>query len=114
MTARVMTIVQFAKEFGGVTDYDVQGHIHGGLMAAHMPNSYHRRYQARLRELQDQRDETARRYAEAIARGEIAPPPKLTHRERLEIAAAGDPDFPSTQAARRVLERLKAREELKE
>ncbi len=105
-----MNLTQFAREFGGVTDYDVQGHIHGGLMAAHMPKSYHRRYQKRLLELQEARDETARRYAEAIARGEIAAPRELTYREKLEITAAGDPDFPSTQAARRLLARIAERE----
>jgi len=107
----VMSYIQFAAQRSLVTDYDVQGHIHAGLMAAHMPKSYHRRYQKRLIELQAGREEGLRLYREAIERGEVVPPAELTHRERLEERAKGDPDFESTQAAIRTLARLKAKAE---
>lgn len=105
------TYEQFAAEHGLVTDYDVQGHIHAGLMAAHMPRSYHRRYQKRLAELQDAREAGQRQYAEAIASGAVRPPRELSVRERLEIKAAGHPDLPSVQAARRLLARMDQRTE---
>lgn len=109
--AEIMSYTQFAARRSLVTDYDVQGHIHAGLMAAHMPNSYHRRYKKRLIELQDGREEGLRLYREAIDRGEVRPPRELTSRERLEERAKGDPDFQSTQAAIRTLARLKAKAE---
>lgn len=107
--AKVQTYTQFAAERGLITDYDVQGHIHGGLMAAHMPKSYHRRYQKKLLELQEQRSEGLRKYEASIAAGEIERPRDLTHEERLKAAALGDPDKPSTQAAKRTLERMAQR-----
>jgi hypothetical protein len=67
---REMTYEQFASERGLVTDYDVQGHIHGGLMAAHMPNSYHRRYRKRLEELQVARTRGIRKYG--LSSNEVA------------------------------------------
>lgn len=109
--SEVMSYVQFAAKHHLVTDYDVQGHIHAGLMAAHMPKSYHRRYQKRLAELQDERAKGERLYREAIERGEVVPPAEMTHRERLESKAQGDPNMPSVQAAIRTLARLEAREE---
>lgn len=104
-----LSYTQFAARHGLVTDYDVQSHIHGGLRAAHMPRSYHRNFQKRLAELQGQRDEGIRKYEAAIAAGEIARPIELSSLERLEISASGDPDMPSTQAARRVLARMAER-----
>ncbi len=105
-----MSYVQYAAKHGLVTDYDVQGHIHSGLMAAHMPASYHRRYQKRLVELQDARAEGQRRYQAAIDAGEVAPHRELTYREKLESGAAGDPDKRSTQACIRLLAKLDAAE----
>jgi|GEM_PF-5628142 len=106
-----MSYIQFAAKHNLVTDYEVQGHIHSGLMAAHMPNSYHRNYQKRLIELQEARAKGLRLYQEAIDRGEIYLPAELTHRERLEIKANGDPNMSSTQAAIRILARMNAREQ---
>lgn len=100
---------QYAARHGLVTDYDVQGHIHGGLMAAHMPRSYHRRYQKKLAELQAAREAGQLLYRQAIADGLIAPPVEKTHLQRLEEAASGDPDLASTQAAKRLLEKRKDR-----
>lgn len=108
--SEVMSYVQFAAKHHLVTDYDVQGHIHAGLMAAHMPKSYHRRYQKRLSELQAARADGERLYREAIERGEVTAPTEMSHRERLESKAHGDPQMPSVQAAIRTLARLKARE----
>ena len=99
---------QYAAKHGLVTDYDVQGHIHGGLMAAHMPKSYHRRFQKRLIELQEARAEGKRRYAAAIAAGEVEPHPAASLFDSLVSRAAGDPDMPSTQAAKRILEKRQA------
>src|SRR6478736_7181390 len=93
-----LSYVQFAALHGLVTDYDVQGHIHAGLMAAHMPKSYHRRYRHRLAELQDQRAAGMDRYRQAIERGDILPPATLTVREQLEQKAQGHDDLPSVQA----------------
>lgn len=107
--AKVQTYAQFAAERELVTDYEVQGHIHGGLMAAHMPKSYHRRYQKMLLELQEQRAEGMRAYEAAIASGEVERPRELSHVERLEATAAGDPDKPSTRAAKRTLARMAER-----
>ncbi len=107
---REMTYEQFAKERGLVTDYDVQGHIHGGLMAAHMPKSYHRWFQKRLIELQVERSRGIREYKMAIEDALIAPPADLSYRERLEMGAAGHPDLPSTQASIRLLYRLNSQE----
>jgi hypothetical protein len=101
-----LSYVQFAALRGLTTDYDVQAHIHAGLMAAHMPKSYHRRYQKRLAELQDQRADGMDRYRRAIEAGEILPPATLSVRERLEMKAQGHDDLPSVQAARRLLARL--------
>lgn len=101
-----MTYNQFASARGLVTDYDVQGHIHGGLMAAHMPNSYHRRFQRKLLELQASRAIGVAEYMAAIDAGEVSAPEDIPRRQRLEIAAAGDPDMPSTQAAKSVLAKM--------
>lgn len=109
----VMSYNQFAAKHHLVTDYDVHGHIHSGLMAAHMPNSYHRRYKKRLLELQEARAEGQRLYQEYVERGEVIPPKELTYREKLEANASGHPDLPSTQAAIRTLARLKAKSEEK-
>lgn len=108
MTER-LTYIQYAARHGLITDHDVQSHIHAGLMAAHMPNSYHRRYQKRLAELQDQRAAGLEQYRQAIERGEILPPATLTARERLELKAQGHPDLPSVQAAKRLLEKMDQR-----
>jgi hypothetical protein len=106
-----MTYNQFAAKHGLVTDYDVQGHIHAGLMAAHMPNSYHRRYRKRLIKLQEARSDGFRMYQEAIDGGEISPPKELDYIQRLENKAAGHPDLASTQAAIRTLARIRARQQ---
>ena len=103
-----LTYNQYAAKHGLVTDYDVQGHIHGGLMAAHMPKSYHRRYQAKLLQLQNDRDAGVAAYKAALASGEVLPPRKLSGRELIEHNAAGHPDLAATQAARRMLERMDA------
>jgi hypothetical protein len=103
-----LSYVQYAAIHRLVTDHDVQSHIHAGLMAAHMPTSYHRRYQRRLAELQNQRAAGIDQYRRAIEAGEILPPATLTARERLELKAQGHDDLPSVQAARRLLAKMDA------
>jgi hypothetical protein len=101
-----MNIVQYALKFGGVTDADVQGHIHAGLRSAPTSKTYQRWYQKRLRELQNARDETKRRYEASIASGEIAPPREMSRIERLREISKGHPDNAATQAAIRMLAKL--------
>lgn len=98
-----LSYLQFAQKHGLVTDYDVQGHIHGGLRAAHMPASYHRWYAKRLNELQHARAEGMRLFAAAIEAGEVEKPAEASALERLIAKADGHPDLPSVQAANRVL-----------
>ncbi len=54
------------------------------------------------RELIDQRDRLRLEYRHMCEAGIIRPPTRI---ERLEAAAAGHPDLPSTQAARRLLQK---------
>ena len=49
------------------------------------------------------RERLRQEYAEKVAEGSVRPP---TRHERLRRAASGNPDNPSTQAARRVLARM--------
>lgn len=105
-----MTYLQYAGRHGLVTDYDVQAHIHGGLMAAHMPKSYHVRYRKKLEFLQEERERGQRQYKEAIDSGEIAPTAELSSIERMRIKAQGHDDLPSVQAARRVLKKMEDRQ----
>lgn len=104
-----LTYIQYAARHGLVTDYDVQSHIHGGLMAAHMPNSYHRRYKKRLAELQEERAKGISKYREAISRGEIVEPRKRGLMEEMKEKAKGHPDLASVQAARRLCEKRNIR-----
>lgn len=106
MTAEEMTYNQYAKEYGFVTDYEVLGHIHAGLMAAHMPKIYHARFQAKLRELQDGRAQGQKAYQSAIDSGEVMPPKELSYIEEMTERAKGHPDLPSTQAALRLIAKI--------
>ena len=92
-----------ARQGGRITDSHVDGHIHAGLRSAPTTKTYRRWNELELRRLQTASDETKRLYEAAIARGEIRSPKSLSRRERLELTAAGHPDNPSVQAARRLL-----------
>mgnify|MGYP001085437837 CR=1 FL=1 len=95
---RTLNLEQFAREFGGVTDADVQGHIHGALgPSGRKSKAMQRRFQRRFEELQAQRDETRERYRAALAAGEFKAPAPVP----LEQVAAA--------AARRVLAKRAAR-----
>lgn len=100
---RSLNLEQFAREFGGKTDADVQGHIHAGLRSAPQTKTYKRFFERKLKELQEARDETRARYRAALERGEFkAPaPPSLEETALGEDAAAA--------AARRVLAKRAAR-----
>lgn len=50
------------------------------------------------------REELRKEYAEKVAHGLLRPPTRL---ERLKQKAQGHPDLESTQAAKRILERIK-------
>lgn len=101
-----MNLTQYAAMLGLPTSHDVESHIHAGLRSKPTTKSYQRWFDARLAELQSGRDEAVRRYWEAVACGEIR---AETQGERLEGTAAGHPDNPSVQAARRVLEKRRTR-----
>lgn len=103
---RAMTIYDFARETGGVTDADVDGHLHAGLRAAGQPKTYHRWFAKRLKELQDARTTTLAAFYGAIERGEIRPP---TEQEKLKASAKGHPDNESVRAAQRLLEKKRLR-----
>lgn len=96
----VMTLEQFAAARGLKTTADVDAHIHAGLRSAPQTKTYKRWNERALADLQAQRDETARLYREAVARGVIRPPSSL---ERLIANANGHDDNESVQAARRIL-----------
>lgn len=102
-----MNLAQFIKEYGGVSTADVDSHIHAGLRSAPTSKSYERRFRAELARLQRARDETERRYAQAIANGTIKAPETTSRLERLKIIAAGHPDNEATKAARRLLKKHK-------
>jgi hypothetical protein len=105
MSAPVMNFAQFCKVRGLTGDHDVLGHAHEGLGCRRPSKAAEKRHKARLRQLQDARDDARREYFAAIDRGEIAAQPRRT----TEQIAAGDPDKKSTQAAIRILEKRKAR-----
>lgn len=72
-------------------------------------NQSDRQWKRLLRTVDDRSNEVLRlraelrdEYAAKIERGEIRP---LTRAERLQLTAAGHPDLPATQAARRILEK---------
>ena len=100
--APIMTLEQFARKHGLITDADVQGHIHAGLRSAPTTKTYARWNAAKLAELQQARDATRAAYNEAISRGEIRKP---DYWERIEAKANGHDDNPSVQAARRLLQK---------
>jgi hypothetical protein len=103
---RVMTLVQFAKAHGLTTTADVDSHIHASLRCRPTTKTFDRWYWRELARLQAARNETARLYREAVARGDIREP---TSDESLAATAAGHPDNLSVQAARRVLAKRAAR-----
>lgn len=101
---RSLNLEQFAREFGGTTDADVQGHIHGALgPSGRSSKAMQRRFQRRLEELQAQRDETRARYRAALERGEFKAPGPVP----LEEVARGEGE--AAEAARRVLAKRAAR-----
>lgn len=108
MTPKVMTLVQFAVERGLTTTADVQAHIHAGLRSMPTSKTYARWNKQKLEQLQDERDATAVAYRAAIAAGEIQEP-KQTGLDALREKAAGHPDNPSVQAAKRLLAKMEAR-----
>lgn len=102
--SKVQNLVQFAQERGLITMYEARSHIHAGLRSAPQTKTYQRWNEAETKRLLDAAIETERLYAEAIARGEIELPAKPTREER----AAGHPDLASTQAAIRLLAKIRA------
>lgn len=97
-----VNLEQFAASRWLETRAHVQGHIHAGLRSAPTTKTYRRWYERELRRLIAASQETERAYAEAIASGEIVGP-DMSRVAQLERTAAGHPDNPSTQAARRLL-----------
>ena len=108
MKPRIMTLVQFAVERGLTTTADVQAHIHAGLRSAPTTKTYVRWNKRKLEQLQDERDATICAYRAAITAGEIKEP-KQTGLDALREKAAGHPDNPSVQAAKRLLAKVEAR-----
>lgn len=109
--AEIMNLVQFAEATGGVTDYDVSGHIHAGLRSKPKTKTYQRFFDRTLEELQRRRDETSRAYQAAIDSGEIIAPPKMTTEDVANSLPEDHPGISEARraAAQRVLERRKAR-----
>lgn len=101
-----MNFAQYCKARGLTGDHDVLGHAHEGLGCRRPSKAAEKRHRARLRQLQDARDDARREYFAAIDRGEIAAPPRRTTEE----IAAGDPGKKSTQAAIRILKKRNAQE----
>ena len=102
---REVSIEMFAKELGGKTSADIQGHIHAGLRSAPQTKTYRRFFERVLKELQDSRDRTLELYQAAIERGDIVPPKPQT----LEEVAQGE--GPAAEAAQRVLLKRACRRE---
>jgi hypothetical protein len=102
-----LNLEQFSRLVGGATSLDVQGHIHGGLRSAPQTNTFKRFMERRYQELQQAASATKEAYEQAIAEGRVRRPAPLSMEER----ATGHPDNPSVQAAQRVLERRRQRQE---
>ena len=101
-----MNIVQYVENFGGVTNYDVLGHIHGNLgVSGKISGTAQIAYLKKLDRLIKERDATLDRYEQDIKEGKIVRPSNLT----LEEIALGHPDLESTQAAIRLLAKKEAR-----
>lgn len=102
---RTLNVEQFAAETGGVTEHDVQSHIHAGLRSRPSTKTYARWFDRTFDALRRRRDETEAAYEAAVAAGQIARPAAAT----LEDRAAGHPDNASTAAAQRLLAKKAAR-----
>jgi len=101
----VQSLAAFAKARGLVTMAEVRSHIHAGLRCAPPTKRFRRWYEAETRRLLAEADHTARAYSAAIEAGNIMAPLRPT----LEQIADGHPDLASTHAARRVIEKRRAR-----
>ncbi|MBP8241798.1 hypothetical protein CAF53_22975 [Sphingobium sp. LB126] len=106
----VQSLDAFARERGLVTMAEARGHIHAGLRSAPTTKTFRRWYESETRRLLIEAGRTASLYQAAIDAGTIIAPPRAT----LEEIANGHPDLESTHAARRVLEKRRARRELAE
>lgn len=106
IAARKMNLTQFAVSVGLPTSHDVDSHIHAGLRSKPTTKTYQRRFDAELRRLQTGRDEAVHRFRAAVASGEII---DTDAHVNLQRKATGHPDNPSTQAARRLLEKRRVR-----
>lgn len=106
--APIQSLAAFARAGGLVTMADARSHIHAGLRCAPPTKRFRRWYEAETRRLLAEAGETARLYREQIDAGAILAPPRAS----LEQIASGHPDLASTQAARRVIEKRRARREL--
>ena len=102
----VIDFEQYAARFGGArADIgDAGTHSPMGHMSKRARDAAIKAVSARSAATVERRDELRKQYDAAIARGEIRPP---TFDERIERTAAGHPDNPSVQAARRILEKRK-------
>lgn len=103
-----MTSPAKVRELCYKLDAELRGHIHAGLRSAPTTKSYKRWYDRRLNELFAMREAAYREYYAAVDSGEIVVS-KPSRIERLRATAAGHPDNPSVQAARRLLAAEEAR-----
>jgi len=107
---RVKSLGTFARERGLVTMDEARGHIHAGLRSAPPTKRWRKWYESETRRLLEEAGRTERLYHAAIEAGEIIAPARAS----LEEIANGHPDLESTNAARRVLEKRRARRALAE
>lgn len=103
MTAPTLSLAEWAALHQRITTADVDGHIHAGLRSMPTTKTFARRYEKRLRELQDARDATVADYRASVARGDIVEPA----RQSIAEVAAGE--GPRAEACRRVLAKRAAR-----
>lgn len=106
----VESLATFARERGLVTMADARGHIHAGLRSAPQTKRFSKWYENETRRLLIEAGRTESLYQAAIEAGTIVAPARAS----LEEIANGHPDLESTHAARRVLEKRRARRALAE
>lgn len=101
-----LDFIAFCAANGLTGDADIQGHIHANLRSKPATKAHDRRWIARLKLLNAERDASKVLYQAALAAGayQKRTPPTLA-----EIAE-GHPDSPQVQAARRVVARRAARQ----
>ena len=98
----VASFVQWAARRGLTTTADVDSHIHAGLRSAKQTKTYKRWYEAETLRLSAARSAALDTYRAEVLAGRVVNPDD-DKQGRLERTAAGHPDNPSVQAARRIL-----------